>query len=440
MIDFFAIVFLLWTHILSMIYWIVCMRQKIAIIGWWAAGMMAAATIIENWYTGEVHLFEKNKNLWAKVIISGWGRCNVTTSYYRWKDLGDKYIRWSEFVREAIGQFGPRKIFNRFENHGVPLKIEEDMRVFPKSDNGRDIVGVFEKLFSRHKSMRVHLTSGIDDIDYEKKKFILSTGGQKMNFDQIVIATGGNAYTATWSTGDAYNRAKKLWHTVTSLGPSLNSFLSEEKWMHELSGLSFEKAKFEITLSDGEKKNAIWPMLFTHFWISGPATFIVSAHSSFETINRSQALEVYFMPFVDRTREVWEEFFLQQAKEVPRKQITTILHTYLPQRIIDSLNTHIFAWALDGQIGVCSKALRIGLSEYLGWGWKISVVWRRAGDEFVTAWGVLLDEVNRQTMESKILPGLYFVGEILNVDGVTGWYNLTSSWATGRLAGKTISL
>ncbi len=412
------------------------MKQKIAIIGWWAAGMMATATLIEAGYDGEIHLFEKNKNLGAKVIISGWWRCNVTTGYYRWKDLEWKYIRWSEFVREAIGQFGPRKIFQRFEDHNVPLKMEEDMRVFPQSDNGKDILWVFEKLFARHKNCRLQLWSKIDDIRHENNNFILHTSDQKILFDKIIIATGGNAYTHTWSTGDAYNRAKNLWHTITPLWPSLNSFLSEKKWAHELSGISFDQAKLWVTLSDWEKREIIWPILLTHFGLSWPATFIVSAYSSFEKIDKNNPLMVWVSPFAYMDRVVWDSFLLEQSTKNPRKQISTILHQYLPQRMIDILDTHIFHKQLQWSIGLCSRELRLWIAQFLWWGWTYKVVGRRAGDEFVTAGWVSLDEVNNKTMESKIVPWLYFVGEILDIDGVTWWYNLTSSWATGRLAGK----
>lgn len=230
------------------------MKQKIAIIGGGAAGMMATATLIEWWYDGEIHLFERNKNLGAKVIISGGGRCNVTTGYYRWKDLSSKYIRGSEFVREAIGQFGSRKIFQWFESHGVPLKIEDDMRVFPKSDNGKHIVGVFEKLFARSSQVKLQLGSKIDDIEHDGHRFTVHTSGQKMIFDKVIIATGWNAYMHTGSTGDAYVWAKNLWHTITPLWPSLNSFLSEDKRMHELSWLSFDHAKLSVVLSSGQKK------------------------------------------------------------------------------------------------------------------------------------------------------------------------------------------
>lgn len=413
------------------------MVLKIAIIGWWAAGMMTAATLIESGFSWEIHLFEKNKSLGAKVIISWGGRCNVTTAYYRRKDLESKYIRGSDFVREAIGQFWPRKIFQWFENHGVPLKIEQDMRVFPISDNGKDIVWVFEKIFARG-SLRLHFGSPIDDIHYEDKKFILSTSGQKMMFDKLVIATWWNAYTHTWSTWDAYVWLRNLWHTITPLGPSLNSFLSSNQWMHELLGISFPEARLSVVLSDWTAKEAIWPVLFTHFWISGPATFIVSAYSSFEQIDKTHPLEISFTPFADKSKDWWNSFLLEQAKVNPRKQIATILHMYVQSRMIELLNTHVFWWKLNDAIWLCSKDLRLQIAHFLWWGWNIQVIGRRAWDEFVTAGWVNLSEINKKTMESYIIPWLYLVGEILDVDGVTGWYNLTSSRGTGRLAGKGI--
>lgn len=400
--------------------------------------MMTAATLIESNFDGEIYLFERNKKLWAKVIISGWGRCNITTGYYRWKDLASKYIRGSDFVREAIGIFWPRKIFQRFESHGIPLKTEDDMRVFPQSDNGKDVVGVFERLFTRSSQIRLKLGSKIDDIDYDGDSFILSTSGQKITFDKVIIATWWNAYTHTGSTGDAYCWAKKLWHTITLLWPSLNSFLSTDKWMHDLSWLSFPNAKLSVILSDGNKKETIWPVLITHFGLSGPATFVISAYSSFEQIDKVHPLYISFCPFFELWKDEWNSFLLQQATQNPRKQISTILHNYLPDRMIDVLNRSVFNGRLNEMIGLCSKQLRLQIVDFLWWEWKITVVWRRAGDEFVTAGWVLLDEVNPKTMESKIVPWLHFVWEILNIDGVTWWYNLTSSWATGRLAWKNI--
>ena len=422
------------------------MTKKIAIIGWWAAGMMAAATLIESSYDGEVHLFEKNSSLGSKVIISWGGRCNVTTWYYRRKDLESKYVRGAHRVREAIGQFGARKIYERFEDHGVPLKTEPDMRVFPVSDNGKDIVSVFERILQSKKS-HIHYKAGIENIEYKKDpetssgwqinewQFELTTSQWKSFFDTVIIATGGNAYSHTWSTGDAYVWARELWHTVTPLWPSLNSFLSRDKWTHELSGIAFQNAKLEVMIW-WQKKESIWPVLLTHFWLTWPATFIVAAYSAFETIDGNHPLEISLSIDGDKTSADRHDIFLQASKEYSRKQITTILKQYLPDRIVSLWNTQLFANQLDQEIGLLSKNLRWQIVDMLT-AWKFVIVGRRPGDEFVTAGGVSLDEVDSKTMMSKIVPWLFFAWEVLDVDGVTGWYNLTSSWATGRLAGKS---
>lgn len=411
------------------------MSKSIAVIGGWAAGMMALAHISEQhpqWV--RIVLFEKNSSLWAKVIISGWGRCNVTTGYYRRKDLESKYIRWSERVREAIGQFGPRKIYQWFESHGVALKTEKDMRVFPQSDNGKDIVWVFERII-KTSSVECLLGIWIETIDHNGRQFILTTKDKEYTFDAVIVATGGQAYRQTWSTGDAYYWAQHLWHTITSLWPSLNSFLTTDKWMHTLSGIVFEHAK--ITINNQEKKSASWPLLLTHFGLSGPLAFIVSAYSSFETIDHNHPLLLNLM--VDSTTEkiIWDKRLIEAGLQTPKKQLDTILSQYLPKRLVDTILHEKFPWQASQPIGQISKSIRLWIVEFLWWGWTIPVVGRRPGDEFVTAGGVSLEEVDNSTMMSKLVPWLFFAGEVLDIDGVTGWYNLTSSRATGACAGKS---
>ena len=410
------------------------MSKSIAVIGGWAAGMMALAQISEQhpqWV--RIVLFEKNSSLWTKVIISWWGRCNVTTGYYRRKDLEDKYIRGSNRIREAIGQFGPRKIYQWFEHHGVPLKTEKDMRVFPQSDNGKDIVWVFEQII-KNSSVECLLGTWIETIDHNGRQFVLTTKDKDYNFDTVIIATGGQAYRQTWSTGDAYTWAQHLWHTITPLGPSLNSFLTSDKWMHALSGIAFEHAK--ITINNQEKKSAAWPLLLTHFGLSGPLTFIISAYSSFETIDHNHPLLVNLM--IDSTADtsIWNKRLLDASSQTPKKQLDTILSQYLPKRLADTILYEQFPWRASQAIGQLSKTTRLWIAEFLWWWWTISVIWRRPGDEFVTAGGISLQEVDNNTMMSTLVPWLFFAGEILDIDGVTGWYNLTSSRATGACAGK----
>lgn len=310
------------------------------------------------------------------------------------------------------------------------------MRVFPVSDNGKDIVGVFERL-SQSKKVTLHYKTGIDSIDYCDGKFELITSQWKSSFDVVIIATGGNAYSHTGSTGDAYERARSLWHTITPLWPSLNSFLSKEKWTHELSGIAFQKAKLHVVVW-WKKQEAIWPVLLTHFWLTWPSTFIIAAYSAFETIDGNHPLEVWLSIDADKTAHDWHEILLQASKDQSRKQIATILKIYLPDRVVSLWNTQILGNQLDQEIGLMSKLLRNQIVDMLT-AWKFIIIGRRPWDEFVTAGWVSLDEVDPKTMMSKIVSWLFFAGEVLDVDGVTGWYNLTSSWATGRLAGESVS-
>lgn len=421
------------------------MSKSIAIIGGWAAGMMAIAHITQkNPQWVRIVLFEKNSSLGAKVIISGWGRCNVTTGYYRRKDLESKYIRWSERVREAIGQFGPRKTYQWFESHWVPLKIEKDMRVFPQSDNGKDIVWVFETIIKK-SSVECILSTWIEHITKTNGQFLLTTKDKEYAFDAVIIATGGQAYRQTGSTGDAYDWAQNLWHTITPLWPSLNSFLTSDKWMHALSGIAFENATLEILLSSWtsvkdpgyKQKKASWPLLLTHFGLSGPLAFIISAYSSFEMIDHNKPLLLKLMIDSNADKTTRDKRLLEASNQTPKKQLDTILAQYLPKRLVEAILAEKFPWQALQPIGQISKIIRLWIGEFLWWGWTISVVGRRPGDEFVTAGGVSLDEVDNSTMMSKLVPWLFFAGEVLDIDGVTGWYNLTSSRATGACAGES---
>jgi predicted Rossmann fold flavoprotein len=224
--------------------------------------MMCAATLLENMPSTEplsVALFDKNTKLGVKVLISGGGRCNVTTGITDKKTLLSKYIRGSDFLKPTLSSFPPQKVKARFENHGVPLKIEDDLRVFPVSDNGKDIVGIFEKLFlSQSNFLENYLGHGITSVQKNEKIFTLTLDdGTTQTADILVIATGGNAYAKTGSSGDGYEFARQLGHSITALGPSLNSFLSAQERPKKLSGLSLSSAKLETTLSSGEKKSVI---------------------------------------------------------------------------------------------------------------------------------------------------------------------------------------
>lgn len=408
--------------------------KKVGIIGGGAAGMMAAATLLESNVELEVHLFEKNSSLGKKVIISGGGRCNVTTGITDERALEKKYIRGMRFFKPALANFPPDKVLQWFELHGVPLKTESDSRVFPVSDRGQDIVGAFENVFAKG-NLHLHFSEPIKSLSKGDVSFVLVTEIQTYEFDFIVIATGGNAYRHTGSSGDGYAFAVSCGHSITQLGPSLNSFEVVEGWPKALSGISFPAARLETC--DADRVGATGPFLFTHFGISGPVTFAFSAHTAFADVTQQKPLLVSFSPFAALSFEAWYERIQKAIESAGAKQIHSLLDQLLPKRFVVTL-MEIARIKPDKQAATLSKEERKNLAHLLSGKLCISLVARRPGDEFVTAGGVDTDEINRKTMESKICNSLYFAGEVVNIDGVTGGFNLQVAWATGRLAGQSI--
>lgn len=405
--------------------------KSIAIIWWWAAGLMAAATVLERtdlWET-QIHLFEKNTQLWAKVIISGWWRCNVTTWFFKMQDLLPKYPRWAAFLKPALTQFWPRAIKRWFEEHWVPLKQEADGRIFPVSDNGKDIVSVFEVLFAQ-SSMQLHGKESVVSIDYDTMTwFTVTTSQDTYTFSSVVIATGWNAYAHTWSSGDAYSRARALGHTITPLWPSLNSFLTQETRLHACSGISFPDS-----LLTRWSVQTRWPILLTHFGLSWPAVFAFSAHIPYEQISEQTPLLLHWRPDATKDKNSWLTLLAQYPQ---KKEIASLFREYFPKKFVDLLLAH-FGIDPHSLVGNCPKSIRLSLTTLFGDGIPLTLIQRRPWDEFVTAGGVSLENVDSETGQSRLVPWLYFAGEILDVDGYTGGYNLTSSRAMGRLVWKKI--
>ena len=409
--------------------------MKVAIVGGGAAGMMCVATILEEHKNDvEVFLIEKNVLLGKKVIISGGGRCNVTTGIEDLKLVLSKYPRGSKFLQSAMHRFSPVQVRDWFENHGVPLKCEDDLRVFPVSNDGHDIVGVFEKIF-RNSKIDLLFKHNMKNIVKEKNKFIISFKEQKdLEVDKVVMALGGQAYRQTGSTGDGYSILEKLGHKITELAPSLNSFLTQEKWPKELSGLSFEKATIKVK---GQKKYQFTgPFLFTHTGVSGPAVFALSSLIAFEKYDKQNPLGILIDVLPDLSLD---NLFLELQnlrEENLKKTFKNTLHNFLPKSLAEKVCENLGIDFNKKNVEMSKKDLRI-VVEYVK-AIPLTVIGRGAGDEFVTAGGVELSEVDPKTMKSKIVPGLYFGGEILNIDGFTGGFNLQASWATGRAVGLAL--
>lgn len=408
--------------------------MRVGIIGGGAAGMMCAATINEHNPDTEVFLFEKNLELGKKVIISGGGRCNLTTGINDVKAVLKKYPRGEKFLHSAMYYFSPADTYDWFEKHRVPLKCEEDQRVFPVSNNGHDVVGAFVRIFKQSRTT-ILFKHSVKKIEIESNGFAITCENKKpILVEKVVLCLGGQTYRHTGSTGDGYSLAESFGHTITSLAPSLNSFISKEKWPKDLSGLSIKNALIYCPRDKKYKVNGSF--LFTHIGITGPAVFALSSLAAFEQYNQKNPLDI----FIDVYPDVSSDQLLQQVqiamKESPKKTFKNTLHLILPKSLIETLFVQLQIPESQTNAQVSKQVLH-NIISYIK---KIplSIIGRGAGDEFVTAGGVALEEINPSTMESKLCKGLYFAGEILNIDGFTGGFNLQASWATGYVAGMHI--
>lgn len=406
------------------------MSLSIAIIGGGAAGMMAAATVAEQSPEAKVVLIERNKILGQKVRLSGGGRCNVTTGFSDMDEILRRYPRGRNFVKHAFYDFPPEKVMEWFESHGVPLKTEEDRRVFPQSDKGDDVVGAFENLYQK-LNVQVILGNGVQTIEKVEGKFVIGlSNGESITADRVLIASGGEAR----ATGGGYALAASLGHTITPLAPSLNAFVVKEPWVKELAGVSFQSARFK--LKGAHDYEFTGPFVFSHRGVTGPAVFSVSSLGAYELLKP----EVPTRLLVDLLPELSEPELLQKLQgemaEHPKKTFENVMAHVVFKSVSEVACKELGIPVVK----ICAEMPKKDINRAVAWlkGIPLTVIGRAAGDEFVTAGGVSLKEVDSKTMQSKICPGLFLAGEVLDVDAFTGGFNLQSAWATGRLAGKFI--
>ncbi len=411
------------------------MKPHVWIIWWWAAWLMAAATLLErDDRDGHISLFEKNSLLGAKVIISWWWRCNLTTWYVRTKDLEPAYTRWRDFFSWFLKRFTPRSVRKRFESHWIPCKEEDDKRIFPVSNNWKEVTRMFTDFFKKHTDrITIKYKTPVIDISKTSTWFkVTAQDGEIHRFDKILLCTWWQAFKHTWSSWDGYSFAQSLWHTITQLWPSLNSFRIQEKRAKELSWLVLKWAAISFSKDPTSLKRE-WDLLLTHFWISGPLAFIAASHLAFHEITPNSPLILHIHPIADMSEQDRNTFLLDSSKKYPKKELQTILSSVLPKRFCES-----FLWEFDimihQKIWSLSKRDRLLVSRLLWQGIPLTLLQRRPWDEFVTAWWVSTQEIDHLTLESKVTPWCYFAWEILNIDWITWWYNLQMCRATWRAA------
>jgi hypothetical protein len=411
--------------------YILITMKKIIIIGGGAAGMMAAATLAERDIDAHVTLIERNDCLGMKVMISGGGRCNVTTGNNELKEVLKCYPRGARFLKTPMYAFKPSDVVDWIGGRGVPLKTEADMRVFPQSDNGKDIMKLYEKILETGRVQILYKTV-VTGVSKDEKFIVKLREREDLEADSVILTTGGQAYRRTGSKGDGYDFAEALGHSITDLAPSLSSYMTEEEWVKDLSGVSFENVKLKFVKED--KYEFSGPIILTHRGVSGPAVFALNSMAAFEKVSKEDPASLFIDFCPDYNHEELRDGFNDTVSKNPKKNVENINPLPIPKSLFKKFVEIV---GINKNANELSKKEINKLIE-MAKNSELTLIGTTPGDEFVTAGGVELSEVDSKTMESKICPGLYFAGEILNIDGFTGGYNLQVAWCTGRLAGFSV--
>ena len=403
------------------------MTIRVGIIGGGPAGIMAAGTAAGRGH--DVTLIEKNKQLGKKLFITGKGRCNITNAAPI-DEFFDNIISNKEFLYSSLYTFDNEAIIRLLEGYGLKIKVERGNRVFPESDKSSDVIKAFQKYLD-HMGVEVLLNSKVSHVYMEDSSFmVVLTTGEKMQFDRLIIATGGASYPATGSEGDGYKLAKAFGHTITQLKPSLVPIELHDPWLKDLMGLSLKNVTLKA--SDGKRiiHEEFGEMIFTHFGISGPIVLTMS--NRINRLKKRPHLTIDLKPALDE--DTLDNRLLRDFQEYTNKQLKNALNDLLPQKLIP-LVIQISEILPDKTVHQITREERRSLLmavkafplEFKGF--------RPLEEAIVTSGGIKVSEINPSTMESKIVPGLFFAGEIMDIDALTGGFNLQIAYSTGYLAG-----
>lgn len=416
--------------------------MKVVVIGGGPAGMMAAITSAEN--GNEVILLEKNKGLGKKLLITGKGRCNITSSLPM-EDFIKNTPGNGMFLYSAYNKFTNQDIISFLKKQGLDVKEERGNRIFPVTDKSQDVLNCFEKKLKNLKNVKIMYEMPVSEILINEEKRITGVkckNGAIINAEKVILATGGKSYPLTGSTGDGYEMAKKLGHTITKIKPSLVPLETYEQDLHRsLQGLSLRNVK--IKMVDTCKNKTIYEdfgeMLFTHFGVSGPVILSGSAHlvryKNIDELLKNKKIKLLIDLKPALTEEKLNDRILRDFEDFKNKNFKNSLDKLLPQKLIPVIIERS-GINPDKQVNSITKQERIQIVKLLK-EFDVTIKnFRRIEDGIITAGGISIKEVNPKTMESKLISGLYFAGEILDVDSYTGGFNLQIAYSTGFVAGE----
>ncbi len=409
--------------------------NKVIIVGGGAAGMLAGIIAARNGC--QVVLYEKNEKLGKKIFITGKGRCNVTNNCDP-EELLQAVKSNNKFLYSAFYSFNSQDMMALLEEAGVPLKTERGNRVFPLSDHSSDIIRGLERLLHRY-DVHIRLRKEVQEILIEDGRAagIRLKDGYKDKAQTVVVATGGLSYPTTGSTGDGYRFARKTGHTVTDCMPSLVPLTVSEDYIGEMAGLSLRNV--ELTIRNGKKilYQDFGEMMFTHKGITGP--LVLSASSSIgKQLKKQGTLEGYIDLKPALSSEQLDERILREFENAKNKQFKNVIGVLFPSSLTPVI-IRLGGIPEDKVIHEISREERLNFVSIIkAFPFTIDGLGGYS-EAVITKGGISVKEINPGTMESKKIPQLYFVGEVLDLDAVTGGYNLQIAWSTGYLAGMAVS-
>ncbi len=407
--------------------------SRVIVIGGGAAGMMAAYAAASCGHS--VVLLEQNEKLGKKLFITGKGRCNVTNACEREK-LFENVVSNPKFLYSAFSEFDNGDLMELLRRAGCPLKVERGERVFPVSDHASDVTAALTRLL-KERGVEVRLHVKVKEISAADGRVTgaLLANGQYIRADAVVLATGGLSYPTTGSRGDGHRIAEGLGHTLKTCTPALTPIETAEQWCTSLQGLSLKNVTLTMRCGGKQIWSGFGEMLFTHFGISGP--LVLSASSYYGKCKDKTAVTAAVDLKPALTMEQLDRRILRDFEENRNKQFKNVIGSLYPSRLVPVM---ILLSGIDGEkkIHEVTRQERSRLAEVTKNLTMRVTGLRDFAEAIITQGGVRVKEVNPSTMESKIVQGLYPVGELLDLDAVTGGFNLQIAWSTGYLAGRSI--
>lgn len=408
--------------------------SKVLVVGGGAAGMFAA--IFAAYNGNEVHLFEKNEKLGKKLYITGKGRCNITNACDM-DTLFASVVTNSKFLYSSFYSYTNQDVIDFFERIGVQTKVERGNRVFPVSDHSSDVISGLTRHLQQ-LGVEIHLHTKVKAIvGKERFEYLELENGKRVSGDACIVATGGFSYQTTGSTGDGYRFAKELGHQVTDIQPALVPLVIKEWYAKELQGLSLRNVTAMVL--DGKKKlyEEFGEMLFTHYGVSGPLMLSASSYIGKKLLERELSLVIDLKPAL--SVEQLDQRVLRDFEENINKQFKNAIGKLFPSKLVPIM-LELSGIDPEKKVNLISKEERQSFVSLIKQFPMTITGLRDFNEAIITRGGISVKEVNPTTMESKLVSGLYFAGEVLDLDAVTGGFNLQIAWSTGYAAGNAIGI